>query len=151
LVFFRSVNFKFIPEKLFISKEFAVALLILHLTTLVVFAHYKWLRWVFLLGLISSKDWYSFTLLLYNHPVLPVLDIFLALVVRHEAGLIGFMHSRFKSLKSIQQLLSYKPGPSDLSKERMSKPNTTQISYVIWIYCFFYCWSNLMVTWIQTL
>jgi hypothetical protein len=59
------------------------------------------------------------------------MNFFLALVVRHEAGLIGFMHSRFKSLKSIQQLLFYKPGPSDLSKERMSKPNTAQISYVI--------------------
>ncbi|KAG2586730.1 dol-P-Man:Man(5)GlcNAc(2)-PP-Dol alpha-1,3-mannosyltransferase-like isoform X2 [Panicum virgatum] len=43
-IHFWSVNFKFIPEKLFVSKELAIALLILHLTTLMVFAHYKWLK-----------------------------------------------------------------------------------------------------------
>jgi alpha-1,3-mannosyltransferase len=42
-IFFRSVNFKFVPEKVFISKELAIALLILHLTTLLIFAH-KWLK-----------------------------------------------------------------------------------------------------------
>ncbi|KAK3160480.1 hypothetical protein QOZ80_1BG0060040 [Eleusine coracana subsp. coracana] len=80
-IHFWSVNFKFIPEKLFVSKELAVALLILHLTTLVVFAHYKWLK--------------------------------------HEGGLIGFMYLRFKSVKSIQQLISCKPRSSDLSKEHI--------------------------------
>jgi hypothetical protein len=45
-MFFRSVNFKFVPEKVFVSKELAIALLILHLTTLMIFAHYKWLKWV---------------------------------------------------------------------------------------------------------
>ncbi|KAL5226889.1 hypothetical protein ABZP36_015154 [Zizania latifolia] len=43
-IHFWSVNFKFVPEKLFVSKELAVALLALHLTTLIVFAHYKWLK-----------------------------------------------------------------------------------------------------------
>lgn len=43
-IFFRSVNLKFVPEKFFVSKELAVALLVLHLTTLLVFAHYKWLK-----------------------------------------------------------------------------------------------------------
>uniref|UniRef100_A0A0D9UXC3 dolichyl-P-Man:Man5GlcNAc2-PP-dolichol alpha-1,3-mannosyltransferase n=1 Tax=Leersia perrieri TaxID=77586 RepID=A0A0D9UXC3_9ORYZ len=43
-IHFWSVNFKFVPEKFFVSKELAVALLVLHLTTLVVFAHYKWLN-----------------------------------------------------------------------------------------------------------
>ncbi|KAG2595393.1 dol-P-Man:Man(5)GlcNAc(2)-PP-Dol alpha-1,3-mannosyltransferase-like isoform X2 [Panicum virgatum] len=43
-IHFWSVNFKFVPEKLFVSKELAIALLILHLTTLMVFAHYKWLK-----------------------------------------------------------------------------------------------------------
>ncbi|OEL15333.1 Dol-P-Man:Man(5)GlcNAc(2)-PP-Dol alpha-1,3-mannosyltransferase [Dichanthelium oligosanthes] len=36
-IHFWSVNFKFVPEKLFVSKELAIALLILHLTTLMVF------------------------------------------------------------------------------------------------------------------
>ncbi|XP_034595970.1 dol-P-Man:Man(5)GlcNAc(2)-PP-Dol alpha-1,3-mannosyltransferase isoform X2 [Setaria viridis] len=44
-IHFWSVNFKFVPEKLFVSKELAIALLILHLTTLLVFAHYKWLKY----------------------------------------------------------------------------------------------------------
>lgn len=43
-IHFWSVNFKFVPEKFFVSKELAVALLVLHLTTLLVFAHYKWLK-----------------------------------------------------------------------------------------------------------
>lgn len=43
-IHFWSVNFKFVPEKYFVSKELAVALLVLHLTTLMVFAHYKWLK-----------------------------------------------------------------------------------------------------------
>ncbi|KAL6848104.1 hypothetical protein ACP4OV_022232 [Aristida adscensionis] len=43
-IHFWSVNFKFIPEKLFVSKELAVALLILHLSTLMLFAHYKWFK-----------------------------------------------------------------------------------------------------------
>ncbi|TVU21605.1 hypothetical protein EJB05_31254 [Eragrostis curvula] len=80
-IHFWSVNFKFVPEKLFVSKELAVTLLILHLTTLVVFAHFKWLK--------------------------------------HEGGVIGFMRSRFESAKSIQQLISCKPGSSDLSAERI--------------------------------
>ncbi|KAJ4810650.1 hypothetical protein LUZ62_023216 [Rhynchospora pubera] len=44
-IHFWSVNFKFVPEKVFISKEFASALLFLHLTTLLVFAHYKWSKY----------------------------------------------------------------------------------------------------------
>lgn len=43
-IHFWSVNFKFVPEKVFVSKELAIALLILHLTTLMIFAHYKWLK-----------------------------------------------------------------------------------------------------------
>ncbi|MBA0716898.1 hypothetical protein Golax_004752, partial [Gossypium laxum] len=39
-----SVNFKFVPEPIFVSKEFAVSLLIAHLVLLVVFAHYKWCK-----------------------------------------------------------------------------------------------------------
>ncbi|CAO2208845.1 unnamed protein product [Urochloa humidicola] len=80
-IHFWSVNFKFIPEKLFVSKELAIALLILHLTTLLVFAHYKWLK--------------------------------------HEGGLFGFLHSRFKQARSIQQLVSSQPRPSMLSKEHI--------------------------------
>lgn len=41
-IHFWSVNFKFVPEEIFVSKGFASALLALHLTLLVVFAHYKW-------------------------------------------------------------------------------------------------------------
>lgn len=43
-IHFWSVNFKFVPEKLFVSKELAVALLFFHLTALMVFAHYKWFK-----------------------------------------------------------------------------------------------------------
>ncbi|KAJ1282394.1 hypothetical protein BS78_03G048500 [Paspalum vaginatum] len=80
-IHFWSVNFKFVPEKLFVSKELASALLILHLTTLMVFAHYKWLK--------------------------------------HEGGLFGFLRSRFKENKSIQQLVCCQPRPSNLSKEHI--------------------------------
>ncbi|XP_038975251.1 dol-P-Man:Man(5)GlcNAc(2)-PP-Dol alpha-1,3-mannosyltransferase-like isoform X1 [Phoenix dactylifera] len=41
-IHFWSVNFKFVPEEIFVSKEFASALLLLHLTLLGVFAHYRW-------------------------------------------------------------------------------------------------------------
>ncbi|CAL9075481.1 unnamed protein product [Musa textilis] len=37
-----SVNFKFVPEEIFVSKEFACALLVLQLLLLVVFAHFRW-------------------------------------------------------------------------------------------------------------
>ncbi|XP_047337734.1 dol-P-Man:Man(5)GlcNAc(2)-PP-Dol alpha-1,3-mannosyltransferase isoform X2 [Impatiens glandulifera] len=43
-VHFWSVNFKFIPEPVFVSKEFAVSLLITHLMLLALFAHYKWCK-----------------------------------------------------------------------------------------------------------
>ncbi|OAY82388.1 Dol-P-Man:Man(5)GlcNAc(2)-PP-Dol alpha-1,3-mannosyltransferase, partial [Ananas comosus] len=43
---FRSVNFKFVPDNVFVSKEFASALLLLHLTLLLVFAHYRWSNYV---------------------------------------------------------------------------------------------------------
>ncbi|KAL1060396.1 hypothetical protein V6Z11_1Z101100 [Gossypium hirsutum] len=43
-IHFWSVNFKFVPEPIFVSKEFAVSLLIAHLVLLVVFAHYKWCK-----------------------------------------------------------------------------------------------------------
>ncbi|XP_044354471.1 uncharacterized protein [Triticum aestivum] len=43
-IHFWSVNFKFVPEKYFVSKELAIGLLIFHLTTLMVFAHYKWFK-----------------------------------------------------------------------------------------------------------
>lgn len=41
-IHFWSVNFKFVPEEIFVSKGFASALLALHLTLLLLFAHYKW-------------------------------------------------------------------------------------------------------------
>ncbi|KAG0570339.1 hypothetical protein KC19_6G155100 [Ceratodon purpureus] len=43
-IHFWSVNFKFVPEDFFISKPFALSLLILHLGFLFVFAQYKWCR-----------------------------------------------------------------------------------------------------------
>ncbi|OIW17420.1 hypothetical protein TanjilG_22532 [Lupinus angustifolius] len=43
-VHFWSVNFKFIPEPIFLSKGFAIFLLGAHLTLLASFAHYRWLR-----------------------------------------------------------------------------------------------------------
>lgn len=39
-----TVNWKFVPEDLFLSKEFAYGLLALHATTLLLFLHYKWVR-----------------------------------------------------------------------------------------------------------
>ncbi|KAK7259350.1 hypothetical protein RIF29_24955 [Crotalaria pallida] len=41
-IHFWSVNFKFIPEPVFISKGFAIFLLAAHLTLLASFAHYRW-------------------------------------------------------------------------------------------------------------
>ncbi|WOL09231.1 dol-P-Man:Man(5)GlcNAc(2)-PP-Dol alpha-1,3-mannosyltransferase [Canna indica] len=41
-IHFWSVNFKFVPEEIFVSKKFACALLALHLMLLAVFAHFKW-------------------------------------------------------------------------------------------------------------
>uniref|UniRef100_A0A5B6YQK9 dolichyl-P-Man:Man5GlcNAc2-PP-dolichol alpha-1,3-mannosyltransferase n=1 Tax=Davidia involucrata TaxID=16924 RepID=A0A5B6YQK9_DAVIN len=43
-IHFWSVNFKFVPEPVFVSKEFAVSLLIAHLILLTVFAHYRWCK-----------------------------------------------------------------------------------------------------------
>ncbi|CAN1137732.1 Dol-P-Man:Man(5)GlcNAc(2)-PP-Dol alpha-1,3-mannosyltransferase [Linum perenne] len=39
-----SVNFKFVPESIFVSKQFAVSLLIIHLVLLAVFAHCRWCK-----------------------------------------------------------------------------------------------------------
>lgn len=44
IVFSRSVNFKFVPEPVFVSKGFALFLLAAHLILLAVFAHYRWCR-----------------------------------------------------------------------------------------------------------
>ncbi|OMO81893.1 Glycosyltransferase, ALG3 [Corchorus olitorius] len=43
-IHFWSVNFKFIPEPIFVSKQFAVSLLVVHLVLLTMFAHYKWYK-----------------------------------------------------------------------------------------------------------
>ncbi|KAK2649433.1 hypothetical protein Ddye_016922 [Dipteronia dyeriana] len=43
-IHFWSVNFKFIPEPVFVSKEFAVSLLAVHLVLLAAFAHYRWCK-----------------------------------------------------------------------------------------------------------
>ncbi|KAL3648014.1 hypothetical protein CASFOL_008982 [Castilleja foliolosa] len=43
-IHFWSVNFKFVPEQVFVSKGFAVFLLAAHLILLALFAHYRWCR-----------------------------------------------------------------------------------------------------------
>ncbi|PWA48797.1 asparagine-linked glycosylation 3 [Artemisia annua] len=43
-IHFWSVNFKFVPEPIFVSKEFALILLVAHLGGLVIFAHYRWCK-----------------------------------------------------------------------------------------------------------
>lgn len=43
-IHFWSVNFKFVPEEIFVSKTFAISLLGAHLTLLILFAHYRWCR-----------------------------------------------------------------------------------------------------------
>ncbi|KAL2345405.1 hypothetical protein Fmac_006690 [Flemingia macrophylla] len=43
-IHFWSVNFKFIPEPIFVSKGFAIFLLAAHLLTLAAFAHYSWCK-----------------------------------------------------------------------------------------------------------
>lgn len=43
-IHFWSVNFKFLPEPIFVSKGFALSLLIIHLALLAAFAHYKWCK-----------------------------------------------------------------------------------------------------------
>ncbi|KAL6515991.1 dolichyl-P-Man:Man(5)GlcNAc(2)-PP-dolichol alpha-1,3-mannosyltransferase [Orobanche gracilis] len=52
-----SVNFKFVPEPVFVSRGFAMFLLAAHLILLSVFAHYRWCRWHEggLFSLIDSK------------------------------------------------------------------------------------------------
>ncbi|CAN6468553.1 unnamed protein product [Victoria cruziana] len=44
-IHFWSVNFKFVPEDIFVSKEFAVILLAVHLMLLALFAHFKWCKY----------------------------------------------------------------------------------------------------------
>ncbi|PWA43947.1 dol-P-Man:Man(5)GlcNAc(2)-PP-Dol alpha-1,3-mannosyltransferase [Artemisia annua] len=44
-IHFWSVNFKFVPEPIFVSKEFALILLVAHLGGLVIFAHYRWCKY----------------------------------------------------------------------------------------------------------
>lgn len=43
-IHFWSVNFKFVPEPIFVSKSFAVSLLVAHLILLIAFAHYRWCK-----------------------------------------------------------------------------------------------------------
>ncbi|KAI3472906.1 hypothetical protein Pfo_030974 [Paulownia fortunei] len=43
-IHFSSVNFKFVPEPVFVSREFALFLLAAHLILLAIFAHYRWCR-----------------------------------------------------------------------------------------------------------
>ncbi|XP_011082479.1 dol-P-Man:Man(5)GlcNAc(2)-PP-Dol alpha-1,3-mannosyltransferase [Sesamum indicum] len=43
-IHFWSVNFKFVPEPVFISRGFALFLLAAHLILLAIFAHYRWCR-----------------------------------------------------------------------------------------------------------
>ncbi|XP_030543324.1 dol-P-Man:Man(5)GlcNAc(2)-PP-Dol alpha-1,3-mannosyltransferase [Rhodamnia argentea] len=43
-IHFWSVNFKFVPEPVFVSKEFAVSLLVVHLVLLFTFAHCRWCK-----------------------------------------------------------------------------------------------------------
>ncbi|XP_071719996.1 dol-P-Man:Man(5)GlcNAc(2)-PP-Dol alpha-1,3-mannosyltransferase [Rutidosis leptorrhynchoides] len=43
-IHFWSVNFKFVPERIFVSKEFALILLVAHLSCLMIFAHYRWCK-----------------------------------------------------------------------------------------------------------
>ncbi|KAL3517456.1 hypothetical protein ACH5RR_020045 [Cinchona calisaya] len=43
-IHFWSVNFKFVSEPIFVSREFAIALLVAHLGLLTAFAHYRWCR-----------------------------------------------------------------------------------------------------------
>ncbi|KAJ9543346.1 hypothetical protein OSB04_023053 [Centaurea solstitialis] len=43
-IHFWSVNFKFVPEPIFVSKEFALILLVAHLGLLTIFAHYRWCK-----------------------------------------------------------------------------------------------------------
>ncbi|XP_059625695.1 dol-P-Man:Man(5)GlcNAc(2)-PP-Dol alpha-1,3-mannosyltransferase [Cornus florida] len=44
-IHFWSVNFKFVPEPVFVSREFALSLLITHLILLTAFAHYRWCKY----------------------------------------------------------------------------------------------------------
>ncbi|KAL9430749.1 hypothetical protein AB3S75_026028 [Citrus x aurantiifolia] len=43
-IHFWSVNFKFVPEPVFVSKGFAISLLTSHLVVLAAFAHYRWCK-----------------------------------------------------------------------------------------------------------
>ncbi|XP_023769346.1 dol-P-Man:Man(5)GlcNAc(2)-PP-Dol alpha-1,3-mannosyltransferase isoform X1 [Lactuca sativa] len=43
-IHFWSVNFKFVPEPVFVSKKFALILLFAHLGLLTLFAHYRWCK-----------------------------------------------------------------------------------------------------------
>ncbi|XP_050204137.1 dol-P-Man:Man(5)GlcNAc(2)-PP-Dol alpha-1,3-mannosyltransferase [Mercurialis annua] len=43
-IHFWSVNFKFVPEPVFVSKQFAISLLLAHLGLLAAFAHFKWCK-----------------------------------------------------------------------------------------------------------
>ncbi len=68
----RSVNFKFVHEEVFVSKPFAITLLVVHLGLLFLFAQYKWCKYAMLLnpsiqlslmfmGLVTSFPWIKFS------------------------------------------------------------------------------------------
>ncbi|XP_042373534.1 dol-P-Man:Man(5)GlcNAc(2)-PP-Dol alpha-1,3-mannosyltransferase-like isoform X2 [Zingiber officinale] len=50
-----SVNFKFVPEQIFVSKEFSIALLVLHLMLLATFAQFRWSKSEGLFILLKAK------------------------------------------------------------------------------------------------
>jgi len=96
-IHFWSVNFKFVPEKLFVSKELAVTLLFFHLTALMVFAHYKWFKHEGgLLRFIHSrfKDATSIQELISCKPVLPNLSKEHIVTVMFVGNFIGIVCAR---------------------------------------------------------
>ncbi|KAG8053203.1 hypothetical protein GUJ93_ZPchr0001g31486 [Zizania palustris] len=101
-IHFWSVNFKFVPEKLFVSKELAVALLALHLTTLIVFAHYKWLKTeggLFHFLYSRFKDATSIRHFIFCKPKLSTLNIVTVMFVGNFIGIVcaRSLHYQFYS------------------------------------------------------
>ncbi|XP_006645542.3 dol-P-Man:Man(5)GlcNAc(2)-PP-Dol alpha-1,3-mannosyltransferase [Oryza brachyantha] len=96
-IHFWSVNFKFVPEKFFVSKELAVALLVLHLTTLIVFAHYKWLKHeggVFRFLHSRFKDATSIQQFIFSKPKLSSLSTEHIVTVMFVGNFIGIVCAR---------------------------------------------------------
>ncbi|XP_015582523.2 dol-P-Man:Man(5)GlcNAc(2)-PP-Dol alpha-1,3-mannosyltransferase [Ricinus communis] len=94
-IHFWSVNFKFVPEHVFVSKQFAVSLLIAHLGLLAAFAHYKWCKLEGgLFNFLHSRIWRSSALTSISSSPIKILKEEHIMTTMFSGNFIGILCAR---------------------------------------------------------